>query len=260
MKGGCRGWSFRVCRWLGAVALTAPVILVAPGRAHAQLSDLEQESVDIYSGAVRSVESGAATGSLENAFYALAPVREALTRPRDSRWTLVESLSSDEFERLRSELPGVTIIRDDIVFVGPDPDYFIKLAETKGDAADRAFFAALKATYTNAVWPVYLEQKTNAGGCTRFGSGTLVGTLRAWLDFQQRFPGRYVIPARREVERVQSALVQSTCACGDRSSAVQEIDTFLETFPTSAIRPQLLERVEALRSGRSDIRASCTAE
>jgi hypothetical protein len=260
MTGGCRGSSVQVCRRLASFALTALVILVAPGSAHAQLSDLEQESVDIYFGAVRAVESQAATGSLENAFYALAPVREALTRPRDSRWTLVESLSTDEFERLKGELPGVTIIREEIVFVGPDPDYFIRLAETRGDAADRAFFTALKATYTNAVWPVYLEQKTDAGGCTRFGSGTLVGTLRTWLDFQQRFPGRYVVPARREVERVQGALVQSTCACGDRSSAVQEMDTFLTAFPTSPIRPQLLDRVEALRSGRSDVRASCTAE
>ena len=249
----------RTLRGLCGVVLTALAGLATSAVVLAQLSDLEQEAVDTYRTAMRAVESRATPGGLEAAFYLLSPVREALIRPRDSRWTLVESLTADDYQRLRSELPGVIVTRDKIVFAGPDPDYFVKLAETVGDPADRAFFAAFKATYPSAVWPAYLEQRIGSVGCTRFGSGTLVGTHRMWTEFQAKFPDRYVSPARREVESVDNALVQSTCACGDASSVVQELEAFVQAYPASSIRVRLLERAQAVRVGRSDIRTSCTA-
>jgi hypothetical protein len=234
--------------------------LVASSVALAQLSDLEQEAVDTYTAAMRAVESQpAGGGGLEAAIYALAPVRDALTRARDSRWTMLESLTEDEFQRVKRELPGAIVTRDRGAFIGPDPDYFVALAEMRGGPVDRAFFAAYKATYPDAVWPVYLQPGPGPLGCTRFGSGSLVSTYRTWADFQRMYPGRYAIPTRREVERVQSALAQSTCACGDAASVARELEAFVKAFEESPIRSRLLERVEALRTGRSDVRTSCTS-
>jgi hypothetical protein len=78
----------------------------------------------------------------------------------------------------RSDPPRLA--REEVVFVEPDADYFVTLARAHGDAADRAFFSALKVTYPDSVWPVYVEQQTDAGGCTRFGSGALVEAYRSW--------------------------------------------------------------------------------
>ena len=94
--------------------------------------------------------------------------------------TALESLSADAFTRLTVELKGAVINREEVVLVEPDVDYFQALAAARGDDADRAFFAALKATYPSSVWPVYVDQKTDFGGCTRFGSMSLVGTYTRW--------------------------------------------------------------------------------
>ena len=127
------------------------------------------------------------------------------------------------------------------MFVKPDPDYFTQLASVRGDPADRAFFSALKATYPESVWPVYVERQTDHGGCTRFGSMTLVGTYRAWFHFQRTFPGRYAAGAKKEVDAVVEHLAESTCVCGDLASIERELQGFLERlsdrFESSGDRP-----------------------
>jgi len=112
---------------------------------------------------------------------------------------VLESLTEEEFGRLKRELPSALINREEVVFVEPDPAYFAKLAAARGDSADRAFFAALKATYPEPVWPVYIEQQTDYSGCTRFGSMSLVDTFHAWAQFQRGCPDRYVAAAKHEV-------------------------------------------------------------
>ena len=55
--------------------------------------------------------------------------------------TVLESLSDEEFGRLRRELPGAIINREEVLFVEPDPDYFKRLAAARGDEADRTFWS-----------------------------------------------------------------------------------------------------------------------
>jgi hypothetical protein len=171
--------------------------------------------------------------------------------------TLLESLPDAEFERLARDLPGVVLNRDETIFVEPDPHFFVKLATARGDAADRSFFAALRTTYPTPGWPAYLEQQTDYSGCTRFGTGTLVDAYAVWSEFRRRFPGRYVSAAAAEADRVDKELTESTCACGDRASVQREIDLLLRRFPAAPLPTRLLERLQALRSGRSGIRVRC---
>ncbi len=240
--------------------LIVAIALVGFGTARglAQLSTSNQAAVDIYRSAIRSAESGRSSRAIEAAFSALVSMRDALMQVRSGQ-NVLESLPDEEFQRLGRDLPGAILNRDEVVFVEPDAGYFTRLAAARGDGADRAFFAAFKATYPESVWPLYVEQQTDYGGCTRFGSMTLVETYRTWFDFQRTFPGRYVPGAQKETDAVIEQLTTSTCACGDLASVERELQRFRRRFPTSPARAKIDQRLQALRARRSDIRTSCVA-
>ena len=218
----------------------------------AQLSTSDRAALERYRSAIKSAESGASPRAVEAAFAAIGPVNQGLTQK-------LESLSGDEFKRLEQELPGLLVNREEIVFIKPDVAYFSKLAASRGDDADRAFFAALKATYPESVWPAYVEQQTDYAGCTRFGSMSLVETYRVWSEFQRKYPDRYRAAANEEASAVLGELSGSTCACGDAAAIERELDQFLRAFPASSARARVEERLQALRGRRSDIRTSCIA-
>jgi len=222
----------------------------------AQLKTTDQAVVETYRSAIRSAASGRSTRGIESTFSALASVRDALTEVRNGQ-TVLESLPDEDFRRLGRDLPGVVITRGETVYVTPDVDYFMALATARGDGADRAYCAALKATYPKSVWPVYVDQQTDYSGCTRFGNLSLVDTYHIWSDFQRRFPRRYVTGAKREIDAAMEHLTKSTCACRDKAAVEQELQRFLHDFPTSSIRVKIDQRLDALRAGRSDIRLNC---
>src|SRR2546422_1260363 len=145
----------------------------------AQLSPSDRAAVERYRSAIQSAESAASRLAIEPVFSAARALREALIQK-------LESLGDDEFKNLQ-QLQGVLVNREEVVFIKPDVDYFSKLAAARGDEADRAFFAALKATYPESVWPSYIEQQTDYSGCTRFGGMTLVEVYRAWLEYAFSF-------------------------------------------------------------------------
>jgi hypothetical protein len=223
----------------------------------AQPSSPEQMAIEAYRLAIRSAEAGRGTRPIEFAFSALGSMRDALMRVRNGR-TVLEDLTDVQFTRLQ-QLPGAIVNRDEVLLVEPNPDYFTRLATARGDRADRAFASALKATYPESVWPVYSEQQTDIGGCTRFGSLDLVKIYRGWSDFQRRFPGRYVARADKEIDAVTERFTQSTCACGDLLAVERELQEFLRAFPLSSAAGTIERRLQALRTGRSNVRPHCTA-
>ena len=218
----------------------------------AQLSAPDRAAMERYRSAIKSAESGASARAIEAAFATIGPVNQALTQK-------LESLSDEEFKRLEQQLPGLLVNREEIVFIKPDVEYFTKLAAARGDDADRAFFAALKATYPESVWPTYVEQQTDYAGCTRFGSMSLVETYRVWSEFQRRYPDRYPAAANQEASAVLGELSGSTCACGDGAAIERELEQFLRAFPASSPRAKVEERLQALRARRSNIRTNCIA-
>ncbi len=225
------------------------VIIAAAGAAlWAQMPPSDRAAVEDYRAAIAALRTRTVPRGVEAAFSKLMALSESLTRPRTGQLSVLESLSAEDFRRLNAEIPGARINREETVFVAPDPGYFVKLAGSRGDAADRGFFSALKATYPESVWPVYIEQQTDYSGCTSYGSGK---------RFQRTFPNRYVVPVRERLEDISSQLTDSTCACGDASSVEKEMQQFLRAFPTSPLGPRITERLQALRNGGSDIRAHC---
>jgi len=236
--------------------ITAVLVWLGTVAASAQSKTIDQAAVETYRAAIRSAASGRSPGGIESAFSALASMREALLEVRNGL-TVLESLPDEDFGRLGRDLPGVVINRDETVYVTPDVDYFMALATARGDEADRAYCAALKATYPKSVWPVYASQQTDFSGCTRFGSLSLVDTYRIWSDFQRKFPRRYVMGAKKEIDAAMEDLTESTCACGGKAAIERELRQFLRDFPTSSIRVKIDQRLGALRAGHSDIRLNC---
>lgn len=235
--------------------------VVAPNAVMAQLTQSDKAAVDAYRSTIKSAESGAASQDIEAAYFKIDAVQKALMCMQgDQEGTVLESLSDAEFTHLVHELPGVLISREDIVFVKADLAYFTRLATSHGDDADRAFFAALKATYPDSVWPVYIEQETDYSGCTRFGSMSLVDAYQTWSEFQHKYPGRYTAAAQQEVHAILRELTGSTCACGNLEAVEKELQRFNRRFPTSAARGKVDQRLQDIGAHRSGIRANCIAE
>lgn len=225
--------------------------------AAAQLPDADQPVVDRYRAAMQAVRTGDAPHALETAFEIFGALRDTLMSPRKAHLTLLESLPEASYQALVTTVPGAILERENSVIVMPDPVYFDSLAAARGDSADCAFFAAYRATQPDGIWPVYLDQKTDEEGCTRFGSLSLVDTYAAWSTFRRRYPGRYAGPVTEEIRAVLGQLTQSTCACGDLRGARRELETFQKRFPKSPVGQEIEWRLEAIRAGRSNIRPGC---
>ena len=252
--------SVRRTRHMNRRPLIITIALVGFGTsvAVAQLSTSDQAEVEAYRSAIRLAESVTSSRGIEEAFSALNPLREALLR-RDDQRNGLESMSDEEFNVLRRGLPGTLINRIEVVYVRPDLAYFRRLSEDRGDAADQAFFEALRLTYPDSIWPVYVQQQTDYSGCTRFGSMSIVDTYRAWSEFQRRFPDRYVAAARTEADAVLRQLAGATCACGNTAGFRQELEEFIRSFPLSPVREIADQRLDDLQAGESDIRPGCVS-
>ena len=223
----------------------------------AQQPTTVQAAIDAYRSAIISAESGTTPKGIEAALTALSRLQYALLSTKVDRNSFLESLSEKEFQNLKHDLLGVRLNRQEVLYAEPDVDYFARLAATKGDDADQAFFSSLKATYPDTVWPVYIEQQTDYSGCTRFGSMSLVDVYQAWSGFRSKYPERYIVQAQREAEEVLGKLTTSTCACGDAAGVVQELEQFQVRFATSPARSKIDVRLDDLRAHRSSIRINC---
>ena len=236
--------------------IVAPQAL-PPGGTY-KLSSADQDLVDAYRRALEQVSASPQVGRIEAAIAAVAPLRDALLRD-DQGVDVLERLDDDAFAKLEKDLTGVAVGREEILIVRPDVDYFSKLAEAHGDAADRVFFAALKRTRPDSVWPDYIEQQTDYSGCLRFGSLTLVNVYRAWADFIRQYPDRCTAQAKDELDQVSRQLTEATCACEDKASVEKELREFLKQFPAASIRSDVEKRLQALNNGKSAIRLKCTS-
>lgn len=238
--------------WASAAAILAFACAAGAGQ-----PITPDRAIKAYRSAIQAAETTRRPRAIERAFTALATLREALTRIGDDHKTALESFSDGELALLRRDLHGVLLDRGEVVFAEPDCAYFSALAQARGDAADRAFFAALSATYPGSVWPVYVDQKTDLGGCVRFGSLSLVDTYGTWVEFRRRYPGRYREAAGREADAVALQLALSTCACDSVPEVERELEQFIERFPRSAVRPAMEQRLNDLRTGRATIAPHC---
>jgi len=241
----------------GMLAAAAAIVVLAGVCDAGPLMPPDQAAIDAYRSAIRTAETTRRPRALERAFAALGRLRDALMRVGDDHNTVLESLPEEEFQGLRTELIGVFLNRTEVVYLEPDAAYFSRLAATRGDAADRVFFATLAATYPRSPWPVYVDPKTDFGGCVRFGSMALVDTYRTWSGFRRQYPTRYREASQHELDAVVIELAQSTCACEGVREVERELQEFIRIFPRLPVSPAIEQRLDDLQRGRSTIHANC---
>lgn len=147
--------------------------------------------------------------------------------------------------------------REEVVFVEPDVDFFKKLAKKYGKAADIAFFDLLKKYKPQSVWPVYMLQQTDVGGCTKYGTGTLTTLYGKVSKFKKKFKTAYQDDVREMMEELENQFTDWSCACGDANSVMKELKLFLSRFPKSPISPAVKKRLSSLKAGKSSFEFHC---
>ena len=237
--------------------ITAWAVVLGTVVLSAQLNFADRTVVDAYRTAIKRAESSNQLREIEAAFKAVTPLRDMLLAKRNGK-TVLESLPEADFQVLAS-LPGAAIGRNEILYVEPEVDYFMKAATARGESVDRTFFSALRATRPDSVWPVFVERQTDYSGCVRFGNMALIDAYRAWSEFPRQFPGRYADGAKRELDAVVKELTSSTCVCGDAASVELELKRFLADFPPSPVRTQVDQRLRAVQEGRSNLKFKCVS-
>lgn len=148
----------------------------------------------------------------------------------------MESLSDETLQALSLKMKGFIVNRVETYNVEPEPSFFIALAKRSNDPANVEFFEAYKKTKPGK-WPVYVEQKTDYSGCTRY---------------RNKYPTRYQREVRSLIHDVEFDL-DGPCACNDYKSVTLELEAFIRKFPQAKFTARLRERLDHIRQGKSDI-------
>lgn len=171
---------------------------------------------------------------------------------------VLEDLTDDDYQAVVRKMIGFKVSKDPIVYVEPDPDAFIKLAQGYGKAHDVAFFQRYKQTIPDGVWHVYIQPMTDESGCVRFGSLALVESYTRWTAFRLQFPKQYLREVEQLLVDLDDTLVEETCACGNAEDVVKELLAFVKALPNAEITARVRERLEKVKQGTSDFQFRCT--
>jgi hypothetical protein len=216
------------------------------------------DEVSVYERALETMRTK--KGSDMNVEQLLAmgrKARDALLKPitRGGRNALVE-LSEESFQAVAHKMEGFWVNRQEVLYVEPDANFFLKLARLSGDQASIAFFEAFGKTFEHG-WKIYLEQQTDYSGCIRFGSMSLVNSYATWNSYRLKYPKRYPGEVRNILEDLAEYLTTGTCACSGKDEAIREFQGFIRTFPRSILVKRLQDRLDQINAGKSNIRWGC---
>ena len=212
--------------------------------------------VERYGEALRAFQSGGQDRPALEAVFERGGRASAtlLAAPAPGALTLFETLDASTYAAVERELRGFHLIRDEIVAVSADHEFFLGLAREHGSPADVAFFTALDETLEPGGWPRYLRLSSDYGGCARLGSPLFVSLYRSWSDFRTRFPDRYRERSRSELADIEEALVERR-ACETRAELLVGLRSFAEAFPDAPVTPRVQERIAALEQKERELRA-----
>jgi hypothetical protein len=202
-------------------------------------------AVDRYRASLRpSIESPSHGAWIEEAFALVRGVDDALTRSYDGKWSVLEWLSQEDYDRLAHDLQGLRVNRMETVYVKPDPAFFLDLAVRHGRPADKMFFAEFRRTFPEAhPHESYITPQTDYSGCIAFERGELVRAYGAWQGFRRAFPGYYESTVSGFLQDIEDKVGDGVCACGDATTVTRELSSFLGTFPASPVADKVKKRL-----------------
>lgn len=242
-------------RCASVIAVIAFAATTAASEPKTTLSSKQKSAVHAYSQHLHALKRRNGAVTVERVFADALRIRELLAG-RTPDEPSIEDISETDYLDLQRRLPGILLNREEVILAEPDTGYFVELASKFGRPIDREFFLAYGTTIPDGVWPVYLEQQTDFGGCTVFSERKLTETYRKWLAFRQSHPNAYREGVKRFLDEVEEQVL-STCACGDRDGVIRELRDFVETFPESPVTAAVTSRLHELEAGTSRVRFHC---
>jgi hypothetical protein len=211
---------------------------------------LPMPELDAYQKAISEFPNSKDKTSLEPLFRKGTALADQLVKK-------LEDLSEQDYELLQKKMPGFAVNREETVFILPESDFFLALAEKKGLEADIAFFKFLKQYKPDSVWPVYINQQTDYSGCTIYGDGKLTGLYKEAINLKVKHNNAYVQDINQFIGALERELLEEVCACDDADSVKKEFELFLKEFPNSAISPKVQSRLSEVKQGKSRFRFNC---
>jgi len=173
---------------------------------------------------------------------------------------LADSLDGmDEREIIRSSntLRGVNIWTSEPSGAGVNAAFMLALARRNGKKADREFFSIIKDERRPRGGDVYTTPFTDLSGCSALGSGVFVKFYGRWAGFKAKYPESYSDAAQEAMQNIEDALRRASCICGGREKALEELKTFMESFPETPAMEDLAERSVQFRKSAGGITFDC---
>ena len=154
----------------------------------------------------------------------------------------MENLDESDYAALEKAMRGFVINRQEVVYLEPDAKFYVGLSRRKGTTADRAFFQMLSKIKPDSVWPAYIEQETDYGGCTIFGTGILSRLYGQLVRFSTAFPNAYRREVKDEIRDILSEFDPQSAPCRDHGSIRDEFKIFTKSFPKDKNIPEIRRR------------------
>lgn len=209
-------------------------------------------AVGSYLDALTAVETSVPPVSMEALFAAAIAAQDqlmAIQGDGDRAWQ--ETLSDEDYARLRADLRGLILSRGHDVYAQPDGTFFSALAQARGRDDDREFFALYAALWTPEMLPKYLSLGTGQAPCVRFGEGLISALYRDWWAYSVAHPQAYTDFTQQLFRDIEEVMTLGTCACGDVDSVRKELREFSAQFPYSEATPAAQQRLSEL--SREDV-------
>ena len=225
------------------ILLFGSAVLLAPAQDNTILT-----LADRYSTALKRFEARKGHLSLETVVHMGKAVNEKIDE--------IESLSGANYSLLLKKMKGFTVNREEILFIEPKAEFFIRLAQTHGTRSDLTFFTLLHQIKPGNVWRVYIAPQTDVTGCTIYGSGVLTKLYGKALRFKKTYPRAFTADINDEIDEIIQQFSEGGCSCGSRSGVVREFQLFIRTFPRDKHTPKVKEALKTFID-RGDFRFNC---
>ncbi len=198
-------------------------------------------------------------GSLQSVFVlARAAAQEQLQAVLE--WDAALAAGKIPKKRFERHLPGFHVGTANALFVIPNSAWFLQLARERGNEVDRRFFELLFETFHGGVSRTYVNALTDTTACYQLGSREFISIYRGWSRFKPSAPAAYLETVNEELQILEQALLQATCACGTREIVDAGFEAFLKTFPKSPVASQVRERLDKIHANTSGIIFQCGQE
>ncbi|ULQ45507.1 hypothetical protein JN531_010275 [Flagellatimonas centrodinii] len=205
-------------------------------------------AIERFSALWQAIHQAEAPQSLEPLLIAAAEVQDAVMLLDDSQQAWLERLDADRFAQLQSEVPGFVFHRGYDIHAEIDGPALLALAQSSGRPADVAFFEQFVASYSDQALPVYLRFADSASPCVRFGEPVLLDQYAAWQQFRAQHPDSYGDFSRQWLADIEDVVAHGTCTCTEAQAPVEQtLSEFIERFPETTVRPQVVARLTQLR-------------